>query len=405
MHIITLTELQYKNYSQIHSKRNYKQTVEYANMMQSNGYYKLYLGLIDENNNVVGATLILEQNLYGKYKVGYAPNGFLIDFDNKTLLENFTIELKKYLLELNFIYLKLNPNFAYRIFDKNNLVIKCYPNILDNMKNIGYIHHGFDNNFNRFNAILHIKNNIEETYNNLNRNIKRKINDGKLMGITFYKDDNIDKFYELISKKSKKNIDYYRDLQKYFNNENTKFELYFAKLNSETYLENCRSLLNKEKDKNYKLQETIKNINIPKTKKLLNDKMTSDKLINKYQRKVIEASNIFSKYPNGLIIGSCAIIKNDNTIYFIEEGYDDKLRDVYSLSILKWEIIKKYCKLGYKHYNLGTIPPLKNKDNKYYGIYLAKIGFNPRIYEYSGKFDLVINKYLYTIIKKLPQKK
>lgn len=405
MHIITLTELQYKNYSQLHSKRNYKQTVEYANMMQNNNYRKLYLGLIDENNNVIGATLILEQNLYGKYKVGYAPNGFLIDFDNKLLLENFTIELKKYLSDLNFIYLRLNPNFAYRIFDKNNLVIKCYPNILDNMKKLGYIHHGFDNNFNRFNAIIHIKNNIEEIYNKLNRNIKRKINDGKLMGITFYKDDNIDKFYELISKKTNKNINYYRDLQKYFNNDNAKFELYFAKLDPKIYLDTYHSLLSNEKEKNYKLQEKIKDQTIPKTKKLLNEKMASDKLINKYQSKVIDASNIFSKYPNGLIIGSCAIIKNNNTVYFIEEGYDDKLRDVHSLAILKWEIIKIHYNLGYKNFNLGIIPPIKNRDNKYYGIYLSKIGFNPKIYEYSGTFDLVINKYLYTISKRLPKKK
>jgi len=404
MHIITLTELQYKNYSQIHSKRNYKQTVEYANMMTKNGYYKLYLGLIDNENNVVAATLILEQTIYGKYKFGYAPNGFLIDFDNKTLLKNFTIELKKYLAQLNFVYLRLNPNFAYRIFNKNNLVLKCYPNILDNMKELGYIHHGFDNNFNRFNAILHIQNNLDETYNNFNRNIKRKINDGQIMGIEFYKSDNIDKFYELIAKKTNKNIDYYRDLQKNFNNDNIKFELYFAKINSKTYLDNCSTLLSKEKEKNYKLQEDITDLNIPNTKKLLNSKISSDKMINKYQSKVLEASNIFSKYPDGLIIGGCAIIKNDNTIYFIEEGFDDNLRDVYSLGILKWEIIKKYYKLGYKNFNLGILPP-KNKDNKYYGIYLSKIGFNPRIYEYCGKFDLVINKYLYTIIKKIPTKK
>ena len=405
MRMITLTELQYKNYSRIHSKRNYKQTVEYATMMQNNGYYKLYLGLIDNDNNVVGATLILEQTFKGKYKIGYAPNGFLIDFDNVTLLENFTTELKKYLTELNFIYLRLNPNFAYRIFDKNNLVLKCYPNILDNMKKFGYIHLGFDNSFERFNAILHIENNLKETYHKFNRNIKRKINDGKLMGIKFYQDDNIDKFYNLISKKSKKNIDYYRDLKKYFNDDKSNFELYFAKLDSKTYLNNCYDLLNKEKDKNYKLQQDISNINIPNTKKLLNEKMTSDKLINKYQSNVIKASNIYSKYPDELIIGSCAIIKNDNTIYFIEEGYEEKFRYIYSLGILKWEIIKKYYKLGYKHFNFGSIPPLKNIDNRYYGIYFSKSGFNPKIYEYSGKFDLVINKYLYTLLKNLPQKK
>ena len=403
MHIITLTELQYNNYSNIHSKRNYKQTIEYAKLMKKNGYNVLYLGLIDNKNNVVAATLILEYNI-NKFKVGYAPNGFLLDFDNKDLLEKFTIELKRYLQDLNFIYLSLDPNFAYRVFDKNNIVLKCYPNILDNMKNLGYIHHGFNNDFNRFNAILHVNNSLEDTYNNFNRNIKRKITDGKLMGITFCKENNIDKFFELISKKKKKNIDYYRNLLEYFNNDNCTFEIYFAKLDSKTYMDNCRDMLTKEKNRNYQYQEDIRNVNIPTTKRLLDKKMASDKLINKYQKKVIESSNIYAKYPNELIVATCAIIRTNNNIYFIEEGYEEKLRNIYSISLLKWNIIQKYYNEGYKNFNLGNIPPLKNKDNKFKGIYLSKSGFNPRIYETCGIFDLVINKYIYTILKKLPQK-
>ena len=48
MHIIELTELQFKNYSNIHSKKNYKQSVEYAKLKQENGYRPLYVGLIDD---------------------------------------------------------------------------------------------------------------------------------------------------------------------------------------------------------------------------------------------------------------------------------------------------------------------------------------------------------------------
>ena len=77
MHIIILSETQYRNYSAVHSKRNYKQTVEYANMMKNYGYDKMFLGLVDDSNNVISATVILEKKLFGKYNYGYAPNGFL----------------------------------------------------------------------------------------------------------------------------------------------------------------------------------------------------------------------------------------------------------------------------------------------------------------------------------------
>ena len=88
-----------------------------------------------------------------------------------------------------------------------------------------------------------------------------------------------------------------------------------------------------------------------------------------------------------------------DNLNFIEEGYEDKLRNIYSLSILKWELIKKFYKEGYTNFNLGFIP-LNIKDSKYNGIYLSKIGFSPRIYEYSGNYDLVINKIIYSVLSK-----
>ena len=63
MHIVELTELQFKNYSNLHSRKNYKQSVEYAKLEETKGYNNLFLGLVDEQNNVHAATLILVKNL------------------------------------------------------------------------------------------------------------------------------------------------------------------------------------------------------------------------------------------------------------------------------------------------------------------------------------------------------
>ena len=399
MHIIILSETQYRNYSAVHSKRNYKQTVEYANMMKNYGYDKMFLGLVDNSNNVIGATVILEKKLFGKYNYGYAPNGFLIDFDDTSLLENFTKYLKEFLKELNFIYISLDPNFAYRIYGKNNIVLKCYPNIIDNMESLGYIKKGFNSKFKKYNAILHV-NDINETYNNFNRNTKRKLQDNDIFNLDIYKENNIDKFYSMVIKKSIRNIDYYRNMLNYFNDDNTKFEIYFAKLNTDKYLDKCRNILYKERDVNSNYKDLIRDITVKKTDKLIDDKIKSDKIINKYKSKVIEASNISSKFNGSVDVATIALIKQGNTIYFIEEGYEDKLRNIYSLSILKWELIKKFYKEGYTNFNLGFIP-LNIKDSKYNGIYLSKIGFSPRIYEYSGNYDLVINKIIYSVLSKL----
>ena len=119
MHIIELTELQFKNYSNIHSKKNYKQSVEYAKLKQENGYRPLYVGLIDDDNNVHAASLILEKKLNNKHKYGYVPNGYLINFYNLDLLKTFTIELKNYLKKLNYVYIKINPLINYQVYNSD----------------------------------------------------------------------------------------------------------------------------------------------------------------------------------------------------------------------------------------------------------------------------------------------
>ena len=55
MKIIVLTQTQYKNYSNIHNERNFGQTIEYSLLEENCSLKKLFLGLIDESNNLYAA--------------------------------------------------------------------------------------------------------------------------------------------------------------------------------------------------------------------------------------------------------------------------------------------------------------------------------------------------------------
>lgn len=99
MKIIELTETQFKNYSALHSSRNYFQTVEFAKTKPN--YESLFLGFInEENSTLMAATLILIKP-FGKFKIGYIPGGFLIDYENEELFRNFTTILKEELKKEN----------------------------------------------------------------------------------------------------------------------------------------------------------------------------------------------------------------------------------------------------------------------------------------------------------------
>ena len=104
MQIIELTETQFRNYSRLHSKKNYKQSIEYAAIKKNKGFNPLYLGLIDNSNNVHAATLILEKNINNKHKYGIVPkSNFSESFSSSNTYEINQILsrlLRKFYLEL-----------------------------------------------------------------------------------------------------------------------------------------------------------------------------------------------------------------------------------------------------------------------------------------------------------------
>lgn len=400
MKIIELTELQFRNYSLLHSKRNYYQTVEYADLKLTSDCERLYLGLLDNSNNVTAATLILGYKINSKLKYGYAPKGYLIDFNNKELLDSFSKELIKYLKNLSYIYVRIDPLYPQAIYNKQGTIVEKNDKIFNNLKMLGYNHLGYYSNFTKFGIVLNTSDNVDYIYKNLNRSTKRNIKFALDRGITIHQgtDKDLNLFYDLVKNNTTKGIEYFQRFMDCFDNDNNKFEIYFTKLNPEIYIKNFQFLLKREQERNSRYSNMLQNNGRINTNKVVNKKMHSDKLLEKYKNEIIKATNIYKLFPNGIIISTCGIVRNNREIYFIIDGHDKKLNYIHSSSLIKWEIIKKYLQEGYEIFNFGNISNnYTDKKDPYLGWYLSKIGFGGKIIEYPGEFDLVINKYLYTI--------
>ena len=389
MKIIELTDIQFKNYAKIHSSRNYMQTIEYANTMKNCN--KLYLGFINENDNtLMGATLLLEREIF-KFKIGYVPGCFLIDYDNDNLFKDFINLLKEYLKDRKYIYLTTDNITTYKMFDKNGEVLYFDTNIIKIMDELSFRKNG---KVPYRKVVLETEKTPSETYKMFNSNTKRNINLALQRAITIYKDEN-NNIDTLLNLDNNLNKDKIKNILDNFNNDDNKAEIYFAKIDPEKYINNYRFLLKKEDEKNDMLNSIMQDFSINKTSSLINKKMESDKAITKYNNEIIKATNIYTKYNNGTIIGAILIIKSNREIYFMDEAYNKGLAKFYSSHLIKWEIIKKYLDEGYKIFNFG---PIKNMD-KNNGNYLFKMGFGGKVYETIGSYDLIINKWLYGIIK------
>ena len=128
---------EFKNFANTHFIGNFHESVNYALLKAEEGYdYEFISYGADE---VVAAALILYKKIGNAY-FGYSPRGFLIDYSNEYLLENFTKKIKEYYKKRNFAFIKINPEIAIAKLNKNTMNFEYNENykVIDSLTKFGY---------------------------------------------------------------------------------------------------------------------------------------------------------------------------------------------------------------------------------------------------------------------------
>ena len=254
MQIILLDEIRFDNFAINHPYYNFYQSSNYGKFMTKHGYNSYYLGLADDIGEIKAATLMIVKNeKSSKRKMGYAPRGFLIDWNNDDLVKEFTEKLKEFLANRNFTYLKVDPLITLK---EHNINGEVKQNTIDNtsfvnkLQSMGYIHLGYNNGMEalkpRWNAIMKLNNNITLLYNSISKEARSKITEASKMGNRVYKGglNDISLLYNLINK-STPPLEYYLDYYQFFS-QNNGFEVYFTKLEPVSYVNSSKNLYEKE---------------------------------------------------------------------------------------------------------------------------------------------------------------
>lgn len=407
MKIVKLSPEQFNNFSLHHPLHTYYQTSNYGELMSGEGFIPEYYGFINDQNMLVGATLILIQNLFLGFKYAYAPRGFLIDYDNKAIVTEVTDKIKKFLAKNSIIFLKIDPPVVSNKRDKDGNILKSpYTNeLIPFLQKIGYHYFG-DNKFfgtlkPRWNAILKVTGSSDTIFKRFDPSVKNKIRKAQSRGVEILQGNHNDikTFYKFVAKKHYRKLDYYKKFAESFGNS---FELYFARLNTEKYLTNIKQIYEKELQKNEELNDEIRNAGFQNkiSTKLTNSKITSDKVLAIYKKELETASEYFTKNPQGIIISACAVIVEKHGVSLVIEGQNNEFKLYYPTFLTKWAIIEKYAKLGAVYFDLNAITGYFADNNKFQGLNEMKLGFGAEVTEYIGEFDLVINNFIYNIHKK-----
>lgn len=405
MYIKELTNQEFNMFTDNFFMSSIYQTSEYGFIMNTQNYNTIFLGLID-GNKILAATLILiEKNQMFKY--AYAPKGFLIDYNDKFLVEEFTKQIKEYLNKKKVIAIKINPMIVKSSYDYVTGITHINPNFeeqIEFLKSLGFYHLGFNNLFEsfkpRFDAIIDLNKPITTLFGNMNKNFKNKVKSADKNGVIIVKanDSEIDYLYNEVKNKYPRDKKYFEDVLYFFKKRNM-IDYYYAKLDTNAYLINVQKRYQKQMEICNKINNKLfKNVG-KSNNKLINNKIYEENKLNEIKNELIYATKLLKEEPSGVVIATMLITKYRDEVYIFMDGYNKDFKKINAKHLMTWKLIERYSKEKYKRFNLGGMTNPNIKNDKYKGLNEFKLSFNARCIEYIGDLELITSPALYALYR------
>ena len=403
----------YDNYVKSHStKSHFLQSHAWGEFAKvKKGLTPYYLGLVNEKEELVAATLLLQKNLPLKMCYFYAPRGFVIDYKKKELVRTMTKKIVEFAKNKNAIFIKIDPDIIKKSYDYQNEETKLENNpdeIFNMLTELGFKHQGFTKNFEtmqpRYTFRIDLNQSQEEIEEHFSKTTKQRIAKAIKLDteVTIGTKNDIKEFYHLMTLTENRkdfisyNQDYYETLYEIFNgNENSKATLFLGKIHLNKTIKSLEKNLKRINDQisiipidNLSKSAKTKLAELSKQKENLN------KEIDKYR-------SYRQEYGTELTLSAHMIIEYGDKAWVLYAGNHNILSETYVNYNTYYEHIK-YCKeKGIKIYDqFGTIGDI-SENNPRIGLHEFKKKFGGNYVEFLGEWDYVTKPLMYIIFTKL----
>ncbi len=402
MELIELDKQEFIEFASNHPNALFFQSPYWIEIKEQNGWRGKIVGF-KKDGKIIAGTVLLMKNVIANITFAYAPRGFLLDFSDFDLLEDFTKEIKAYLKKMGVAFLKINPYVDYQLRDVNGEIIPNTQNdaLMNKLRDLGYIHYGFYVDMDekkdlepRWVSVLDIRGKtIDEAFKSFRSGTKWGINNSKKNFITMIDADesNLFEFKNLMEHTSERRgfvdrpLSYYEEMFKILNRENA-VKVILAQINFKELYEFTLARY----EKNAKRLEVIKDN--PKKQNEYNEICSEQKSLE--PRLEILKGNIEEFGEKKVIAGGWYMLYGREVVYLFGASYKPFMR-YNSQYLLQYEMIKYAIDNGYDKFNFYGIDGNFNEDSKNYGLFDFKRGFNADVHELLGEFDLVVNKTSY----------
>lgn len=404
MEFVELSEKEFLNYSKKSPYTSFYQMPEWAKVKKTNGWNSYFVGLKDKNK-IVAATLLLSKKIKMFKTMFYAPRGFLLDYNNLDLLKEFTEKVKEFIKSKDALFLKINPYVDYqeRTVDGDIVENTEKKELFQTLENLGFKHNGFyieqDKKTDlepRWISVLDINGkNMDELYSEMRSSTKWRLNNSKknALRIIEAKYDDLEEFKNLMKHTAERRefvdrpLSYYQDMFKILDEKNL-VRVLLIEINFKELVELSEKTLEETNSKIEELKE-----NTRKEKQLKELYLEKERL----EKKIEELNEIIKEDGEKKIIsGGWYMLYGREIIYLFGASYK-KYMKYNPQYMLQWEMINYAIDNNYEAFNFYGIDGNFNKESKGFGLFDFKRGFNAKVHELIGEFDLVIDKPRYLL--------
>lgn len=410
MKLVELKEKEYEEFATNHEQASFLQTICWAKLKEKNGWKYELLGF-KEGKKIIAATMLLSKKTPLKKKMFYAPRGFLIDYTNFELLEEFTKKMKEYVKKENGIFLKIDPYIMYHQRDTDGKIVENgidNSKVVENVKKLGFVEQcakpGEQSLQAKWMYWLPLKNKtLDEILKNMSYEKRRviKLNEKNGMVLREGTYDDLKDFKHILDHTGERRnfivrpLKYYQEMYKAFGN-GKYLKVFFTDLH-------IKEKLNEFKKEQENLQKAYDDLisDIEKGKRKMSENKLNLKVeeIDRVKKKIDEYEKLYKEHGEVLTTGTMLYFIYGKEVLSLIGGSYDKYMEFQSSYSMNYEMIKYAIENNYEYYNFYGISSDLTEKDPMYGVYLFKKGFGGEVVELIGEYDLKILPFYYYLYK------
>lgn len=407
-----LTDLEYQNYIEKGEESAFFQMIENkANRELEDGQNVRLLGVKNASGEVIAASLFsLKSTGLGQYFY-YSNRGPVMDYHNHELVRFYFQELSGYLKNNNCSYVKVDPNWIYKKYDKDvneKMDYEAQDKLIRIMEEEGYVHQGFTRGYSktsqaRWMSVLDVGgyDDVNALLKTFDSQRKRNIKKAQKFGVKvrFLEVDEMDKFMKLyLATSERQGFFTHPDPLKYF----TYFKMTYgdkllvplAYIELDEYIETLTKE-NEDLKKRHAQQDKKEN----KNDKTINKIKEMEKQIDKIDEDLKEAREIHEVEGNTLDLAAGIYFETPYELVYNSGASTSKYPQFVGPYMMHLEMMKYCIDNDIDRYNFYGVSGDFSEDGEDYGVYRFKRGFNAEIEELVGDFVKVIKPVSYNVYK------